>query len=91
LLWVINKLKAPDIGVQFKDAPPCPVQSDPLAPRHRAWVDDPAWDAVGVASRRFPAGVPVDGSVRQRMTKAAEVLFGDPGNQPVYAPGNLPA
>jgi len=91
LLWVVNKLKAPDIGVQFNDAPPCPVQFDPLAARHRAWVDDPAWFAVGVASRRFPAGFPVDASVRQRMTKTVEVLFGDPGNEAAYAPGNLPA
>jgi hypothetical protein len=91
LLWVVNRLKEPDIGVKFKDQPPCPVKPDPLAARHRAWMEDPFWKAVGVASRKFPNGIPLDASVHLRMKPSPEVLFGDPGNKADYAPGNLPA
>jgi len=90
LLWVVNRLKEPDIGVIFKDQPPCEVKPDPLGARHRAWMEDPIWMAAGVASRTFPNGIHVDASVHLRMKPTPEVLFSDPGNVAAYQPGNLP-
>lgn len=88
LLWVVDELRK--VGVKFKDEPPCAVEFDPLAPRHRAWEDDPAWKFAGVASRKFPAGIRIDPSVHLRMAQTPEVLFGAPANKVGYAPNNLP-
>jgi hypothetical protein len=90
LLWVVNRLKEPDTGVKFKKDPPVPVAPNPLGPRHRAWVEDPAWRFVGKARREFPNGIFVDRSVRDRMSDNPELLFDDTGNQSPYAPKNVP-
>jgi hypothetical protein len=90
LLWIVERLKQPDIGLKFKPDPPAPASGDPFGPRHRAWMDDPAWRFMGVGRRKFPEPpIEIDDSVRKRMTDQPEVLFGDGTNQAPYLPGNI--
>ena len=91
LLWVADRLQHTDVGLKFALRPPVDVQSDPLGPRHREWVEDRAWLAAGVGPRAFPAGMVVNDNIRQRMNGQPEDLFGANGQQPNYSPGNLPA
>ncbi|MGF6721334.1 hypothetical protein P3T43_000681 [Paraburkholderia sp. GAS41] len=90
LLWVVDRLQHPDVGLKFTLHPPVDVKSDPLAARHREWVGSPMWLAAGVSPRTIPAAMVVNDSVRQRMNGKPEDLFGTQGTQSPYSPGNLP-
>jgi uncharacterized protein (DUF2235 family) len=90
LLWVIDRLQHPDVGLRFSLHPPVEVKPDPLAPRHQAWVQDPGWLVAGIAKRTFPDEMVVNDSVRQRMNGKPEDLFDARGTPPPYSPDNLP-
>jgi Uncharacterized alpha/beta hydrolase domain (DUF2235) len=90
LLWVIDRLQHPDVGLKFQLRPPVEVKSDPLATRHRAWAGNLVWMAAGVSPRIFPAEMVGNDSVRQRMNGQPENLFGTEGVQPPYSPCNFP-
>lgn len=87
LLWMVDRLEQPDVGVKFGQKPPVAVTPDPLGPRHRQWMEGKAWALVGVGRRKFPTGIPVDASVQKRMNGKAEDLFLDPANTALYDPG----
>lgn len=89
LLWIVNRLKQPDVGLEFKANPPVSMglKPDPLGSRHRQWVEDKAWAFVGVGRRKFPPGINVDASVQERVNGKPEILFGDPENTALYSPG----
>ena len=91
LIWVVDRLQHPDVGLKFALQPPVEVEPDPFAARHREWVGNPMWLAAGVSPRTFPAGMVVNDAVRQRMNgRPPEDLFGTQGGQLPYSPGNLP-
>ncbi len=85
LLWVVDRLQQADAGLQFTLQAPTDVTPDPRRPRHRARVA--IWSGW---PRVFPAGMVVNDTVRQRLEGAPENLFGTTGDQPAYAPPNLP-
>jgi hypothetical protein len=90
LLWVVDRLQHPDVGLRFGLHPPVDVTSDPLGPRHRAWDGSALWEAAGLKARSFPAGLVANDSVRRRITGQPENLFGAKTPQPAYNPTNLP-
>jgi Uncharacterized alpha/beta hydrolase domain (DUF2235) len=91
LLWVVDRLQHPDVGLKFGLKPPVEVKSDALATRHEAWAGNPVWLAAGIGARAFPCGMVLNDAVRQRMNDQPENLFGAQGVQPPYSPRNLPA
>jgi hypothetical protein len=90
LLWVVDRLQHPDVGLKFELRPPVEVKSNPLDARHKAWAGNPVWLAAGIDARTFPNGAVVNDAIRQRMNGQPENVFGATGQQPPYNPGNLP-
>ncbi|MBS0315665.1 MAG: DUF2235 domain-containing protein [Proteobacteria bacterium] len=89
LLWFVDRLQHPDVGLAFQRAPRTPVVPDACASAHREWLK-PEWQALGAAPRAFRAGMLVNDAVRQRMNAAAVQPDPPPAAAEKYAPKNLP-
>ncbi len=89
LLWFVDRLQHPDIGLAFQREPQSPVTPDPCGCGHREWLK-PAWQALGTALRSFPAGMMVNDAVRQRMQAGAVQPDPPPALAEKYDPTNLP-
>jgi uncharacterized protein (DUF2235 family) len=94
LSWFVDRLQQSDVGLRFDLNPPCSVKQNPCDLRHCAWVENPAWVALGLADRVFRNGLIVNDTVRQRMTNCGDgrenVEHNGDGPIGPYAPGNLP-
>ncbi len=89
LLWFVDRLQQPDVGLRFALQPPTAVAPDALGIAHREWIK-PLWQPLGVHPRRLPDDMVLNDSVRRRMNGGPEKVFGLQEAQPAYAPVNLP-
>ncbi|MGH8819740.1 MAG: DUF2235 domain-containing protein [Rhodoferax sp.] len=89
LLWFVDRLQHPDVGLAFQRAPRSPVTPNPCGCAHREWMK-PAWQALGTALRSFRPGMIVNDAVRQRMAGGAVQPDPPPVPAEPYDPLNLP-
>ena len=89
LLWFVDRLQHPDVGLAFQRTPRTPVTPDACGCAHREWLK-PEWQALGTEPRAFRAGMLVNDAVRQRMNVAAVQPDPPPVAAEKYAPANLP-
>ncbi len=94
LSWVADRLQHSDVGLQLNLHAPCEVHADPCGLRHCAWVENPAWFALGLGSRAFRHGLVVNDTVRQRMANCGggleNVERGRGAPVGPYQPDNIP-
>ena len=88
LQWMIDGLS--ENGVRFSDATPFPIKPDAAGAAHKPWKHFPFnVPTLLLKPRQFPAGMPVDPTITERM--AASNVITEPGEAPApYAPVNLP-
>lgn len=89
LLWFVDRLQHPDVGLLFQRNPRTPVSPDPCGCAHREWAKPP-WPALGLALRSFRAGMIVNDAVRQRIACGAVQPDPPPAPAEKYDPSNLP-
>jgi uncharacterized protein (DUF2235 family) len=90
LLWFIDRLQHPDVGLLLDVTPPTPVTPDPRGCAHAAWKE-PLWQALGTAPRSFRSGLMVNDAVRQRMGGGPVQPEPPPIEPAPYNPTNLPS
>jgi uncharacterized protein (DUF2235 family) len=90
LLWFVDRLQHPDVGLKFEAAPPTTVTPNACGVAHAEWAK-PAWAALGVAPRNFRPGILVHDAVRQRMQVGPVQPEPPPAPAAPYLPPNLPA
>ena len=89
LLWFVDRLQHPDVGLRFDPNPPTAISPDAGGCAHAEWTN-PSWQILGAAPRVFRHGLMVHDAVRQRMN-CGPVQPEPPPTPPVpYAPTNLP-
>ena len=89
LLWFVDRLQHPDVGLLLDATPPTPVTPNPRGCAHAAWKE-PLWQALGTATRTFRPGLMVNDAVRQRMGGGLVQPEPPPVEPAAYNPTNLP-
>jgi uncharacterized protein (DUF2235 family) len=90
LLWFVDRLQHPDVGLKLDANPPTTVTPDAGGCAHAEWKKPP-WPILGAAARDFPFGFTVNDAVRQRMNCGPVQSEPPPAIAMPYAPTNLPA
>jgi uncharacterized protein (DUF2235 family) len=90
LLWFIDRLQHPDVGIKFAMNPPTAISPDVLGCAHAEWTK-PLWLGLGAAPRAFRHGLIVHDAVRQRMNGGNVQPDPPPALAVPYSPTNLPA
>jgi uncharacterized protein (DUF2235 family) len=89
LLWFVDRLQHPDVGLKFDADPPTAISPDACGCAHAEWAKPP-WPILGAAPRSFRPGLMVHDAVRQRMHGGPVQPEPPPVPPAAYAPTNLP-
>jgi len=89
LLWFVDRLQHPDVGLKFDANPPTTISPDACGCAHAEWIK-PMWQELGAAPRFFRHGLIVHDAVRQRMNGGLVQPEPPPVPAAEYAPTNLP-
>jgi uncharacterized protein (DUF2235 family) len=90
LLWFIDRLQHPNVGLKFDLNPPTTVTPDACGCAHAEW-NKPPWQVLGAAPRSLRQGLMIHDAVRRRMNGGLVQPEPPPVPAAAYAPVNLPA